>query len=172
MTYSDLTVDRDGAATGPRTAAPAAAAHETVDLFGDSLAYQAEPYLDMFFAETGNYTVSNNTYGGTATCDWLSKMAVAAAEHPQAAVLVFSGNAFTPCMDGVALRSPQYYARYTTDTEQAIATFGAVGPTSSWSGPRSTSPRWPGGTASTTCYRRLGPGQPPRCDLRGSGRHR
>src|SRR6516165_6842583 len=77
------------------TAAPAAPAHETVDLFGDSLGYQAEPYFDMFFAETGNFTVLNDTYGGTATCDWLSKMAAAAAAHPQAAVLVFSGNAFT-----------------------------------------------------------------------------
>jgi hypothetical protein len=98
-----------------------------VDLFGDSLGYQAEPYLDLFFAETGNYTVSNNTYGGTATCDWLSKMATAATERPQAAVLVFSGNAFTPCMDGVALRSPRYYDLYTTDTEQAIGIFNAVG---------------------------------------------
>jgi hypothetical protein len=109
------------------TSAPPAPAHETVDLFGDSLGYQAEPYLDMFFADTGNYAVSNNTFGGTATCDWLSKMAAAAAEHPQAAVLVFSGNAFTPCMDGVALQSPQYYDLYTTDTEQAIAIFSAVG---------------------------------------------
>jgi hypothetical protein len=100
--------------------------HESVDLFGDSLGYQAEPYFDMFLAER-NYTVSNNTYGGTATCDWLSKMAVAAGQHPQAAILVFSGNAFTPCMDGVALRSPQYYALYTTDTEQAIEIFSAVG---------------------------------------------
>jgi hypothetical protein len=99
---------------------------ELVDLFGDSLGYQAEPYLDMFFSETGKYSVSNNTFGGTATCDWLSKMGAAAAEHPQVAVLVFSGNAFTPCMDGVALRSPQYYDRYTTDTEQAIEIFSAV----------------------------------------------
>ncbi len=109
------------------TPAPPAPAHETVDLFGDSLGYQAQSYLDMFLAETGNYTVSNNTYGGTATCDWLSKMAAAAAEHPQAAVLVFSGNAFTPCMDGVALRSPQYYDLYTTDTEQAIEIFRTAG---------------------------------------------
>ncbi len=107
--------------------APAAPAHQTIDLFGDSLGYQAEPYLDMLFAQAGNDTVSNNTFGGTATCDWFSKMATAAAEHPQAAVLVFSGNAFTPCMDGVALRSPQYYDLYTTDTEQAIGIFSAVG---------------------------------------------
>ncbi len=112
---------------GSAVSPAAAPAHETVDLFGDSLGYQAEPYLDMFFAETGNYTVSNNTYGGTATCDWLSKMATAAAEDPQSAVLVFSGNAFTPCMDGVALRSPQYYDLYTTDTEKAIGIFSAVG---------------------------------------------
>ncbi len=107
--------------------APSAPVHETVDLFGDSLGYQAEPYVDMFFAEARTYTVSNNTYGGTATCDWLSKMAAAAAEHPQAAILVFSGNAFTPCMDGVVLRSPEYYDLYTTDTEQAISIFSAVG---------------------------------------------
>ena len=102
-------------------------APEQVDLFGDSLGYQAEPYLDMFFAETHDYTVSNYTYGGTATCDWLSRMAAAAAERPQAALLVFSGNAFTPCMDGVTLRSPQYYDLYTTYTEQAIGIFSAVG---------------------------------------------
>jgi hypothetical protein len=98
-----------------------------VDLFGDSLGYQAEPYLDHFLADTGNYTVSNNTFGGTATCDWLNKMAAAAAEHPQAAILVFSGNAFTPCMDGVAVDSPQYYDRYVTNTEKAIGIFSAVG---------------------------------------------
>jgi hypothetical protein len=112
------------APTRPAAVAPV---HRTVDLFGDSLGYQAEPYVDMFFAEIGHYNVSNNTYGGTATCDWLSRMAAAATEHPQAAVLVFSGNAFTPCMDGVALRSPEYYDRYTTDTELAIGIFSAVG---------------------------------------------
>jgi hypothetical protein len=100
---------------------------EQVDLFGDSLGYQAEPYLDIFFAETHDYTVSNHTYGGTTTCDWLSRMAAAAAERPQVAMLVFSGNAFTPCMYGVALRSPQYFDLYTTYTEQAIGIFSAVG---------------------------------------------
>jgi hypothetical protein len=99
----------------------------TADLFGDSLGYQAEPYLDKLLADKGGYTVSNNTFGGTATCDWLSKMTVAAGEHPRAAILVFSGNAFTPCMEGVALRSPDYYDLYTGYTEQAIRIFSAVG---------------------------------------------
>ncbi len=115
-------------APGPvATHAPLAPVHQRVDLFGDSLGYQVEPYLDLFFAESANDTVSNNTFGGTATCDWLGSMATAAAEHPQAAVLVFSGNAFTTCMDGVALRSRQYYDRYTSDTEQAIGIFAAAG---------------------------------------------
>ncbi len=100
---------------------------EHVDLFGDSLGYQAEPYLDTFFAWTHHYTVSNYTYGGTATCDWLSTMAIAAAERPEAAVLVFSGNALTPCMDGVTPLSPQFYDLYTIYTKQAIAIFSGVG---------------------------------------------
>jgi hypothetical protein len=54
-------------------------------------------------------------------------MAAAATEHPQAAVLVFSGNAFTPRMEGVAFRGPPYYDLYTTDTERAIGIFRAVG---------------------------------------------
>jgi hypothetical protein len=98
-----------------------------VDLFGDSLGYQAEPYLDVFFAETGKYKVLNDAYGGTATCDWLTTMRAAAATHPHAAVLVFSGNALTPCMDGAAFGSPRYYHRYTVDTRQAIGIFSAVG---------------------------------------------
>ena len=100
---------------------------EQVDLFGDSLGYQAEPYLDMFFTETRDFTLTSDTYGGTATCDWLSRMADSAAERPQIAILVFSGNAFTPCMDGVALRSPQYFDLYTRYTEQAIGIFRSVG---------------------------------------------
>jgi hypothetical protein len=99
---------------------------EHVDLFGDSLGYEAEPYLDALFAHTHTYTMSDDTYGGTATCDWLSKMALAAAERPQVAILVFSGNAFTPCMDGATPRSPQYYDLYVTYTKQAIHIFSAV----------------------------------------------
>jgi hypothetical protein len=99
---------------------------EHVDLFGDSLGYEAEPYLNALFAPTHTYTVSNDTYGGTATCDWLNKMALAAAERPQVAILVFSGNAFTPCMDGVTPRSPQYYDLYATYTKQAVHLFSAV----------------------------------------------
>jgi hypothetical protein len=41
--------------------APAVPPQEVVDLFGDSLGYQAETYLDLFLAETGKYTVSNST---------------------------------------------------------------------------------------------------------------
>jgi hypothetical protein len=100
---------------------------EQVDLFGDSLGYQAAPYLDMLFAQSHGFTLSNHTYGGTATCDWLSRMAAAADERPQAALLVFSGNALTPCMDGVTPRSPEYYDLYRTYTKRAIGIFSAEG---------------------------------------------
>ncbi len=117
-----------GPSSGPvAVQAPPAQDHQTVDLFGDSLGYQAEPYVDMFLAQAEDDTVSNHTFGGTATCDWLGQMATAATLHPQVAILVFSGNAFTPCMNGVALRSAQYYDLYTSDTEQAISILAAVG---------------------------------------------
>jgi hypothetical protein len=117
-----------GRSSGPVAAqAPPVPVHRTVELFGDSLGYQAEPYVDLFLAEAGSDTVSNHTFGGTATCDWSAQMATAATQHPLAAILVFSGNAFTPCMEGVTLRSAQYYDLYTSDTEQAIGIFAAVG---------------------------------------------
>lgn len=127
QTKSTLTAQPAKAVESVATRSRSAPVHESVDLFGDSLGYQVEPYLDMFLAQSANDAVSDNTFGGTATCDWMSKMAAAAAERPQVAILVFSGNAFTPCMDGVALWSPRYYDRYTTDTEQAIGIFSAVG---------------------------------------------
>jgi hypothetical protein len=100
---------------------------ERVDLFGDSLGYQAEPYLRELLAETHDYyTLSGHTYGGTATCDWLSKMTTAATHRPLVAILVFSGNALSPCMEGVAPESARYFDLYTTYTEQAIDIFSAV----------------------------------------------
>jgi hypothetical protein len=108
------------------TRAASAPVRGTTDLFGDSIGYQAEPYLDILFAKAG-YRLSNYTFGGTATCDWLGKMASAAADHPEAAVLVFSGNAFTPCMDAVAPRSTLFYYLYIAYTEQAIRIFSAAG---------------------------------------------
>ncbi len=101
-----------------------------IDLFEDSRADTGRPYLDMLFARgTATTPVSNSTFGGTATCDWLSKMASAAAEHPQAFRQRVCSRA-TPsrrAVDEVTLRSPQYYDLYTTDTEQAIGIFRAVG---------------------------------------------
>ena len=122
--------------------------------------------------DTGTTPCPNNTYGGTATCDWLSKMAAAAAEHPQAAVLVFSGNAFTTCMDGVTLRSPEYYDLYTTDTEQAIGDLQRGGrpcllgrdPDRRVLGGRVGPPRRHLPTAGSC--------EPSRSDLRGRRRHR
>ena len=47
--------------------------------------------------------------------------------QPTAAVLAFSGDAFTPCMAGYQLGTPQYFAKYKADTQTAISIFRAIG---------------------------------------------
>jgi hypothetical protein len=47
--------------------------------------------------------------------------------QPTAAVLAFSGDAFTPCMEGLQLGTPQYFTKYQQDTQTAISIFRSVG---------------------------------------------
>ena len=47
--------------------------------------------------------------------------------QPTAAVLAFSGDAFTPCMAGYQLGTPQYLAKYQDDTQTAISIFRSIG---------------------------------------------
>jgi hypothetical protein len=47
--------------------------------------------------------------------------------QPTAAVLAFSGDAFTPCMSGYQLGTPQYFEKYKDDTLTAISTFRSIG---------------------------------------------
>jgi hypothetical protein len=90
-----------------------------VSVFGDSLALQAQGYLDAI-AAAQDRELSVAAYGGTALCDWR-----AAAEETIAAgdaaeiVLAFVGNNVTACMDraeGAAL-----VARYVEDVEAIVA---------------------------------------------------
>ena len=124
---------------------------EQVDLFGDSLGYQVEPYLDTFFAHSHDYTVSNYTYGGTATCDWLNTMEAAAAQRPQDALFVFLRK-HVHTLHGWR-RSPEssvlrpLYRLYRTGHRDLRPRWV---PMSSWSGPRSMNPRSPGGINSMT----------------------
>ncbi len=68
------------------------------------------------------------TYGGLAVCDFFQDMATDAATwQPTAVDLEFSGDNFTPCMQGDPIGSPQYYAKYRSDLQTAIDIFRPYG---------------------------------------------
>lgn len=92
--------------------------------FGDSLSFEAEPYYKSLVEAAGETELSYNTFGGTAICDWLSKMREVESDfHPVAVQLQFSGNALTPCMHGYTAGSQAYYEKYRADTQAAIQIF-------------------------------------------------
>ena len=99
-----------------------------VGLFGDSLSVQAEPYFNLLIQAGGKATVSDFTYGGTAACDWLPDMRrFARTDHPQAVVLEFVGNTFSPCMLGCSIGSRTAVHLYCSAIAQAIQSFLAAG---------------------------------------------
>jgi hypothetical protein len=98
-----------------------------IALYGDSLASEAGQDFSFLASDSGA-SVRVRTYPGTATCDFLPSMAADAQEwQPTAAVLAFSGDAFTPCMAGYQLGTPQYYSKYEADTQAAISIFRSIG---------------------------------------------
>jgi hypothetical protein len=69
-------------------------------LWGDSLAWEAQ---DAFVrtAQAGGADVLVQAWGGTAICDWLDDMRVQLRKwKPTVAVLSFSGNRISSCMQG------------------------------------------------------------------------
>ena len=98
-----------------------------IALYGDSLGMEAGMDFTSL-AQAAGASALVRTYGGLAVCDFLASMGSDAASwQPTAAVLEFSGNNLTPCMAGYPVGSPQYYAKYQTDLESAIAIFRAYG---------------------------------------------
>jgi hypothetical protein len=98
-----------------------------IALYGDSLGMEAGPDF-AYIAHAGGATTLVHTYGGLAPCDFLPSMASDAASwQPTAVVLEFSGDAFTPCMAGDTLATPQYYQKYETDIQTAIGIFRPYG---------------------------------------------
>ena len=96
-------------------------------LYGDSLVSEAAQDFSVFASESGA-SVRVRTYPGTAICDYFSSMAAdAEGWQPTIAVLAFSGDAFTQCMAGVQLGSPQYFTKYKDDTQTAISIFRSYG---------------------------------------------
>jgi hypothetical protein len=104
------------------------AASTQIALFGDSLAWEAQPYYHELAHAAGDVAYTYDSHGGTAICDWLTKMTeVEAQHHPTAVELEFSGNNLTPCMKGYERYTPRYYEKYRDDTMRAIHIFTAGG---------------------------------------------
>ena len=101
-----------------------------VVLYGDSLAWQAQDSFRVALAAVGITNVTTRTFGGTAICDWLPQMrADEAFLQPDAVVIEFSGNAFTPCMRDLAgrpLSGPAYFEKYSGDARTALGIFAKV----------------------------------------------
>jgi hypothetical protein len=107
------------------TAAPAPI---RIGLFGDSLSVQSEPYFNYLLASGDEAQVQDFAYGGTAACDWLSRMrAYARTKHPRAVVFEFVGNTFTSCMGGCAAESTTAVHRYCVSVAAAIQVFLRLG---------------------------------------------
>jgi len=103
-----------------------------VELWGDSISTQATPYFNFYLGLTGKATTRVQTFPGSALCDWFPDMRSAispanrAGFHPQAVVIQFSGDAFTPCMKdahGVAYSGQALVNKYFRDAAYAIGLF-------------------------------------------------
>jgi hypothetical protein len=106
---------------------PEPLAARRVVLYGDSLAWQSQEFFVAALAGAGITQVTTRTFGGTAICDWFPQMrADAAALHPDAVVVEFSGNALTRCMkalDGTSLSGLAYFEKYAADGAAVLDIF-------------------------------------------------
>jgi hypothetical protein len=103
-----------------------------VELWGDSISAQASSYFNYFVGVNGKAVGRTHAFGGAALCDWFADMraetdpANPAAFHPQAVVIQFSGDAFTPCMkdaNGRPLSGQAVINKYASDAAKVIAYF-------------------------------------------------
>jgi hypothetical protein len=105
-----------------------------VELWGDSFSAQASTYFDYFIGLNGKAVGRTHAFGGSALCDWFADMraetnpANPAGFHPQAVVIQFSGDAFTPCMkgpNGQPLSGQAAINKYASDAAMVIAFFSS-----------------------------------------------
>lgn len=101
-----------------------------VEVWGDSIAGQASPYISFYLGLAGKVTTRLHTFPGSAMCDWFSDMrselANPAGFHPQAVIIQFSGDAFTPCMkqsNGVPYSGQALINKYASDSAYVIGLF-------------------------------------------------
>lgn len=109
---------------------PRPVAAETVVLYGDSLAREAEEFFRARLDRAGVGNVQTRTFGGTAICDWFDWMLRDAADlRPDVVVVEFSGNALTPCMkgaDGTALDRNAWHEKYVADAREVLRIFSGT----------------------------------------------
>jgi len=100
-------------------------------VYGDSLAYEAAPYIRRILRDVALPDAKVLAVGGMATCDFLGDIVRDAARYrPAAVVIQFSGNAFTPCMQdqrGEPLRDEAWLTKYRADTIRAVEAFRTTG---------------------------------------------
>lgn len=100
-----------------------------VEFYGDSIGYQAAPYINYFLDTTGKVTSRTRVFPATSLCDWLPEIrreldpANRSSFHPQALVLQFTGVALYACMKdahGVPLAGQAIINKYIADSRTAI----------------------------------------------------
>ena len=80
-------------------------------MWGDSIGFQAAPYVNYFFAASGKVTSKTRVFPATSLCDWLPEIrreldpANRTGFHPQAVVLEFTGVALFKVHEGRAGRA-------------------------------------------------------------------
>ena len=101
-----------------------------MELWGDSISAQAAPYFTNLLGLSGKAIGRTHTFPGTALCDWISGIRSelnplnGSGFRPDAAVIQFSGDAFTPCMrgpNGVAYSGQALLDKYAADSGTVIA---------------------------------------------------
>jgi hypothetical protein len=107
-----------------------------VAFFGDSIGSETDPHVASLLAERGaDYRFDG--YPGTATCDYLDEMHHSSQDfRPDVVVLLFTGNALTPCItgrsrgdrgivggDGPAFDLSAFESAYLEDTLEVIDAF-------------------------------------------------
>jgi hypothetical protein len=84
---------------------------------------------------TGRVDVRTHTFGGTAICDFFDAMQADLVDfQPNVVVMVYSGNAMTPCMDEAPGGSDDYYERYHADADAVMAMYEPLGVRVYWVG--------------------------------------
>ncbi len=110
---------------------PTTPANFTVGFYGDSFAFASAEHAHHLLETGGRLRVVGASFHGVAVCDLLPQIRSDVANHDMfGAVLVFAGNAFTPCMakpNGRALSGRTALRKFEADLTEAVQLLTADG---------------------------------------------